>query len=622
MLIGRSGDSVKNEEPLVKILNSVTQKFRLNKFFLKLYIKVILLILLPLFMGCAAREPERGVFYTAGNWDIPPAYHGNPWAPGGVGVAGPFVHEPLFIYIPTTKEFIPRLGLSFEESEDHKTLTVKLKEGVLWHDREKFSSKDVQTTFRIGELKKLVIWRNLESIDCPDDNTVVFNWKYVSPTNNIRALTEPITSPYHIFGKWADMVPEFRKEKNFLDEDNEEDIKNLTDREKKVREVLYKYHPELPIGTGPFMINEEVGKVTASDMMLIKFPDYYEAENVKIEKVRIMRWGSNEVVWSYLMAGEVDAVTPACPCDVAEEIMKRNPSTRIITPFDLSEYGLIYNCREGKTTADLKFRKAIAHILDRDMVRMVAYYYGDTVDDYSLGVPKSLRSEWLNEEFYKDLTVYDYSPEKAEKILTEAGYKKERNEWLTPKGKKIALEIVAPSGLTDLVLLAEASSSLLTKFGIPTQVRAIPIDLYATKIKEGHFDLAAENGAQITKYGHPSISYNRFYRDGALIKGASALPEELEYSGEIINTSELAEELNNSMDGERTSEIVRILAGISNEYLPFLTCYEKRILIFTVDGKRVTGWPAEDDPIWQAAPGGVESLYCTMIVKGMIEPAR
>jgi len=585
-------------------------------------LKLILLLILPLLMGCAGKPPEKGVFYTAGNWDIPPAYHGNPWAPGGVGVAGPFVHEPLFTYIPTTKEFIPRLATSFEESEDHKILTVHLKEGVLWHDGEKFTSRDVQTTFYIGYLKELALWKNLEDIECPNENTVVFKWKQTSPLNNIRVLTEGITSPYHIFGEWARMVPDMRKKEATIDKGDVEGIKELKKEETKVREILYKYHPELPVGTGPFMINEEVGKVTPSDILLVKFPEYYEGDNVKIEKVRIMRWGSNEVVWSYLMAGELDGVAPACPRDVADQILLRNPATRIITPSDMSDFGLIFNCREGRPTSDPEFRKAIAHILNRNEVRQVAYFYGETVDDYSLGIPDSMRGRWMDEEFYKSLTLYDYSPERGEEILLRGGYKKVNNGWLTPEGKKISLEIVAPAGLTDLVLLAESSSSLLTKSGIATQVRAIPLDLYAVKLQDGEFDLAAENGAQFTRYGHPSISYDRFYRKGGIIKDASQTPDEIECKGNNINTAELAEELAITEDPKRTEEIVRTLSMVTNEYLPFLTCYEKRIVIFTVDGKRVTGWPDEDDVLWQAAPGGIENLYCTMIVKGILKPAE
>lgn len=577
---------------------------------------LLLFIILFICSGCAEKVAEKGVFYTAGNWDIPPAYHGNPWAPGGVGVAGPFVHEPLFVYIPTEKEYIPRLGESFKE--EPLTLTVTLKKGVTWHDGQKFTSRDVKTTFYTGYLKNWEVWRNLKDIECPDDTTVIFKWNKISPVNSIRVLTETITSPHHIFGQWADLIPDLREKEKHIDKKDEKSLLEYHKESQKVREILYKYHPSLPIGTGPF----KIGKVTASDMLLDRYEQYYEIQHVHIKKIRIMRWGSNEVVWSYLMAGEMDAVAPACPYDVAQEILKRNPGTTLITPCDMSEFGLIYNCRKYPVQ-DLNFRKAIAHIINRDMVRQVAYSYGETVDDYSFGIPKSFRKDWLNEDFYKDLTRYDHNQDKAEKILLDSGYKKDskRNVWLTPDGKDINLEIVSPAGLNDLILLAEASSAQLTKFGIPAQIRVIPLDLYGTILGEGNFDMAAENGAQLSKYGHPSISLNRFYYKGSIIGKASGLSSNINYKGREIDTEKLAEELNRAMDPGRRDEIVSILSCVTNEYLPFLTCYEKRIIIFTLDGKRVTGWPGADDKIWGVAPGGVESLYCTMMVKGMLKPA-
>lgn len=52
-------------------------------------------LILLLLLACAPAPDEQGWFTSAGDWAVPPAYHGNPWAPGGVGVAGAYVYEPL-----------------------------------------------------------------------------------------------------------------------------------------------------------------------------------------------------------------------------------------------------------------------------------------------------------------------------------------------------------------------------------------------------------------------------------------------------------------------------------------------------------------------------------------------
>lgn len=594
----------------------------MNRKIIKYYAFILLFCLTALFAalaGCAPKPPEKGVFYTAGNWDIPPAFHGNPWAPGGAGNHEAFIYEPLFIYKPRSREFINRLGESFEEDHEQNTLTVHLKKNVYWHDGVEFTSRDVQTTFYIGYLKNLPIWLTLKDIECPDADTVVFKWKKRTPLNKIRALTTAINSPYHKFGEWAELIPDIRRQKAALKKGDKDMRKTYRTKIRKVREVLYKERPKMPVGTGPFKLT----KATAADLVLEKFPKYYDADNVMIKKVRMQRWGKNEVVWSLLMSGMVDAVAPACPYDVAQEIKRRNPGTRLITPSDMSDFGLIFNMTK-KPMSDMKFRKAVAYLLDRDGIRKVAYYYGTTARKYSLGIPESFRKRWISEEVVNSLTKYEHDPEKAKRILTDAGYIFDTNSghWRNPDGSKIALEIVAPDGLNDLILLAEAASSQMTRFGIPTQVRVVSPDIYSTTLTDQKFDIAAENGARLTKFGHPSMSLDRFFYKSALIKTSSGMPDVVKSrNGEQINTLNLVDELGETLDRERTKEITGELAWVVNEKLPFFTVYEKNITIFTVDGKRVTGWPKPDDEIWQTAPGGVENLYCTLIVKGILRPA-
>lgn len=581
-----------------------------------LIVAILLFIFLPS-LGCVDKTPEYGAFYTAGTWDIPPAFHGNPWAPGGENVTNHYIYEPLFMYNPSTGRYTSRLGIHFEESADYKTLTVTLNGGVTWHDGEPFTSRDVQTTFRLGYLRNWNEWRNLDRIECPNDFIVVFHWKTPAPSNKVTVLTRPISSPYHIFGEWSDKIPQYIKERGAISLDDIDAFEQQSIKERDVREVLFQYRPSMPIGTGPF----KIANVTASDILLLKYEDHYESINVHIDKVRIMRWAGNEVVWSYLIAGEIDAAAPACPYDVAQEILRRNPRTRLITPNDLSEFGLIYNCRK-LPGSNLSFRKAVAHILDREGVRQVAYYYGDTVGDYSLGVPKSFRHRWLDEDFLQDLTLYDHNPLKAEQLLQRAGFYRHArtNWWHSPDGEEINLEIVAPQGLSDLVLLGEAAAAQLTRAGIKAQIRQVPKEIFITSLREGNFDLACENGAQLTRYGDPGISFNRFYAAGDLIQTAAGLPEEAQYKEQTVNTNDLIKELNTTMDQERRNEIIRMLAWITNERLPFISCYEKKIMIFTTSQVRVSGWPDENDEIWGAAPSNIENLFCTMIVKGLIKP--
>ncbi|MFN8606392.1 MAG: ABC transporter substrate-binding protein [Vulcanimicrobiota bacterium] len=530
--------------------------------------------------GCAGPPVQSGILCTAGEWDMPPAYHGNPWAPGGVGVARSYVFEGLFDYIPEDQRLIPRLGRSYQETGNR--LIVHLEPGAVWHDGVPFTAEDVVATFEVGFLKGMEIWHYLDRVEAPDPHTVVFHWKIESPTNRLLALTEPIVSAAHLNQRHLTVVQSLPKSGANRD----------LEAEAARRELLFAERPPLPIGTGPFRVR----KVTTSDMVLDRFEHYYRTQALR--GVRIARWGRNEVIWSYLYAGQLDAISPACPYDVAQEILRRNPNLSTRNPSDMNEMGLVINCRD-KPLNQLSFRQGLAYGLNRDAIRQLACAPGDTSQGLSLGLVPSQAERWLGPRFSQDLTRYRHAPELARQHLSRP----ERE-----------LEVMAPAGFTDLALLAEAAAAQLTLLGVPASVRLVQGELYAQLLMEGKFDLAAVFGAQMGPTVHPSTSEGRFFARDAQLERASGLPRNQQ-------AEKWVDDLRVSMDEQHTRQLCAQLARLQNESVSFIPCFEKRLLIFVQDGPRVTGWPPADSPLWSAAPLGVERLYCSLAVQGLLRPA-
>ena len=546
---------------------------------------LILLLVLTCLTGCARGPEVKGILLTAGDWDMPPAYHGNPWAPGGVGVARSYVYDPLFDYVPQSQQMLPRLGSRFEESPDGRRLTVHLQPNARWHDGQPFSARDVEATFQVGFLKGLEIWHYLDRLEVVDDHTVVFHWRLLSSTNRLLALSEPIVSAEHL------VRPSLTAIRRLEHGAGRRDLKEEAAR----RELLFAERPPLPIGTGPFRLT----KVTSSDMVLERFAGYHGSDQVHLKGVRIARWGRNEVVWSYLYAGQLDAISPACPYDVAQEILRRNPALQVRTPSDMNEMGLVINCRQAPLS-ELKFRKVLAYALDRDSIRRLACAPGDTSPGYSLGLVPSLTDQWLGANFIEQLERYPFQPGRARQLLEHQPQR--------------ALEIMAPAGFTDLALLAEAAASQLSQFGIPCHVRLVQGDLYATLMQQGQFDLAAVFGAQMGRTVHPSTSMGRFFSPDAQLQKASGLPLDAQ-------AQQWVQQLRLERNPTQARRLVRQLARRHNDTVSFLPCFEKRLMIFVQEGPRVVGWPAADSPLWSAAPLGVENMYCSMIVHGLLRPS-
>ena len=549
--------------------------------------------------------PRPREFVLGTSWEVPPAYHGNPFAPGGVGGAWWFVFQPLLIYVPATGEAIPSLAESFEEAPDR--ITFRLRQ-TGWSDGTPFTSKDVWASFVLMKL----MWNwpgEVDRVETPDERTAVIVWK--QPLANPKALisSAPILVNVTAYGKFAEEAAKW------LGQTGAEAEEALN----KIRQEVSGFKPEKPIAIGPF----QVESVSASEMILTKNPHHYAAKNIGIDRIRFLRWTSNEVMWAFHLAGELDASHAAAPKDVADQILQRQPKTRLQLVTDLSEFALLFNLRKAPFN-DVRFRKAIAYLIDRDKVREISYYAGLTSAPYSHGVLKSFEEQWLGKDFLGSLTAYNLDPAKAEALLKEMGWTKGPDgKWRDPTGKAPEFEILAQAGATDWILAAEAIATQLNKQGFQVRTRTVEPGVYPTTLRGGQFDMAIQFGSAWWGTAHPLTGYYRLYQgEAAEFTGAKDVMATMKGpQGEDVNIAQALDSLLKEPNPERQKAIVRQLAWITNENLPVLSLLEKQLMIFHVDGVRVTGWPAANDPLWTVAPGAIERFYAHLLIQGILKPA-
>ncbi|MEM7259545.1 MAG: ABC transporter substrate-binding protein [Pseudomonadota bacterium] len=163
---------------------------------------------------------------------------------GPIGLMAPKVYDGLLDYDADLKA-VPSLAESWEVSEDGKTVTFNLRQGVKWHDGADFTSADVQ--FTVMEVLKQVhprgpnSFKEVTSIDTPDAHTAVFN------------LANPAPYMMRALGSYeSPMVP-----KHLLEG---QDIRSADIANK-------------PVGTGPFTFTEwKKGQYIRLD----KNPDYWK----------------------------------------------------------------------------------------------------------------------------------------------------------------------------------------------------------------------------------------------------------------------------------------------------------------------------------------------------------
>jgi len=106
--------------------------------------------------------------------------------------------------------YVPMIARTWELAPDGKTLTFHLRDGVLWHDGQRVTSRDV--AFTVAKVKDpasqarswVSSFASLATIDTPDDLTVVAHYE-VPYADALEAWRVPLV-PEHVAGKDANFL--------------------------------------------------------------------------------------------------------------------------------------------------------------------------------------------------------------------------------------------------------------------------------------------------------------------------------------------------------------------------------------------------------------------------------
>lgn len=89
------------------------------------------------------------------------------------------------------EEFTPGIAESWSVSDDGLTWTFDIREGVTFHDGETVDAEAVKASIEAAKADggASFIWAPLESVETPDDQTVVMNLSYAAPADLIASST-------------------------------------------------------------------------------------------------------------------------------------------------------------------------------------------------------------------------------------------------------------------------------------------------------------------------------------------------------------------------------------------------------------------------------------------------
>ncbi|MBA2359882.1 MAG: ABC transporter substrate-binding protein [Actinobacteria bacterium] len=325
------------------------------------------------------------------------------------------IFETLVALKPGTTEPVAGLAESWEANDDGTVWTFQIREGVTFHDGETLDAEAVCFNFDR--------WYNFEG---PLQNPgATYYWQVVfggfatyskdsgapeeslyksceatDASTAVLTLTKPSATFIPALSQQAFSIAspkaltEFKADEGTVDEDG-------------VFSATGTFGTEHPIGTGPFKFESW----TRNDRLVLARNDDYWGDKAKLDKLIIRPISDNAARLQALQTGEIQGYDLVEPQDIAT--LEGDDTLQVIDrpAFNVAYVG--FNIAK-KPTDDIKVREAIAYGLDRQAV-VDNFYSGRAVVATQFMPPEVIG--WAD-----DVQAYEYDPEKAKQILTDAGY--------------------------------------------------------------------------------------------------------------------------------------------------------------------------------------------------------
>jgi peptide/nickel transport system substrate-binding protein len=333
---------------------------------------------------------------------------------------------------------VPQLALSHETSPDGKTVTIKLRPGVKFHDGEPFDADAAKYSLERhlsmkGSFRKPEIG-SVEKVEVVDPMTIRLR---------LKAPFSPL-------------------------------LAQLTDRagmmvSPKAAEAAGDKFGLKPVCAGPFKFVE---RVQQDRIVVEKFGDYWNKNQVFVDKITFLPIVDSTVRLANLQSGGLDMIERVLATDI--KTVRDNPKLKLIKAVSLGYLGITMNLANGPRAnnplaKDARVRRALELSLDRDAINQVVFN-GEFVPG----------NQWINpQNFYyqQRFPIPKRDVAKAKALLKEAGV-------TTP----ITLDFMVPS-TPETRAVAEVAQSMAAEAGFDLKIRVTEFATSLKQAEDGDFQL-------------------------------------------------------------------------------------------------------------------------------------
>ena len=336
------------------------------------------------------------------------------------------------------------LAESFEQ-RDETTYIVRLRRNARFHDGSPVTAADVAGTYRsildpnLKTVKRLFL-KPIESIETPDDHTVIFH------LNEVNAPFPQVLSGIGI-------APA-----QLLELHGRDFVDHL-------------------IGSGPFQF---VSQVVDESIVLRRNPDWFGGE-VGIEMLRFKIVPDATVRVLEVMHGSADITQNDIPLHVIQRLNKQEDLKVATSESSLVKY-LAFNV-DRPTLADVRVRQAVALAINRE-----------PIIEYKLRNYATLARSFLHPAswaYEPESRSWAHDPARARALLDEAGYP-------VPSDGSPRLTLVYRTSMdSTAIAVAKILKRQLAEVGIEMDLRTNEWGVFFSDIIQGNFDMYTLSGLGI-----------------------------------------------------------------------------------------------------------------------------
>ena len=341
------------------------------------------------------------------------------------------------------------LAESWTISEDGKTYTFKIREGVTFSDGTVCDANAILANFNvIIENKERHTWLEmmnlLVGVSAPDDHTFVIE---------LSEAYYPMLTELGCIRPFAMISPNC-----MIDGSTKDGVEGY-------------------IGTGPYILTDFV----TDEYAVFERNENYWGELPEIEKITVKVIPDNQTRIMALESGEIDlifgknmldadAISQYVESDEFEVALSDPTSTRHIV---LNTTNDILN--------DTLVRQALQHATNREAISEGIFY----------GLEEPANTLYATTVPYCDIDLepYEYSADTASAMLEEAGWTMGSDGVREKDGKKLELDLLYNSDSVTEKTISEYLQSEYLKLGISLNIHGEEEQSYRDNMKDGNFDM-------------------------------------------------------------------------------------------------------------------------------------